>query len=153
MNTGTMTLNSTMTWGAAPFVLLSLASWLVPESMLANIQLGFVAYSALIYSFMTGTLWGGALTTHTTDENFSKTLAAAIAAFLFALAAGVLAFFLNVVAGLLLLMVAYAGLPTLERIAKLNVPTSYRELRGKINKTVVITHVVIIVHAVQPHAQ
>ena len=144
-------LNTTMTWGAAPFVALSLLAWLIPEGHLVHVQAGFLAYSVMIFSFMTGTLWGGRLLTPDAQNGDAHALLLAIGSFLFVLAAATLAYFCGLILGLVLLASAYMALPFIERLSRLPFPSNYSELRRKINRTVVLSHVVIIVHAVQPH--
>ena len=152
MQTISTALNTTMTWGAAPFVMLSLSAWLVPEQHLIDVQTGFLAYSVMIFSFMTGTLWGGRLLSVSTEDKDPQTLLLAIGSFLFVLLAAALAYFWGIVPGLILLALAYLALPLIERQAALAYPSNYVELRRKINRTVVVSHLVIIVHALQPHA-
>ena len=151
MQTISTALNTTMTWGAAPFVALSLLAWLMPEQYLIHVQTGFLAYSVMIYSFMTGTLWGGRLLSAATEKSDPKTLFIAIGSFLFVLLAAALAHFFGFLFGLILLLLAYLTLPAIERLSQLPFPANYLELRRKINRTVVLSHVVVIVHAIQPH--
>ena len=152
MQTISNALKTTMTWGAAPFVVLSLLAWLIPEHHLIHVQTGFLAYSVMIFSFMTGTLWGGRLLSSSTEISDPKTLLIAIGSFLFVLLAATLAYFFSFLFGLVLLLLAYLTLPAIERLSELPFPASYLELRRKINRTVVLSHVVVIVHAIQPHA-
>ena len=145
------TMNTTMTWGAAPFVALSLLAWLAPEAHIVKVHSGFLAYSVMIFCFMTGTIWGGRILGTTDSKDEPKPLVIAISAFLFCLLAASLAAFTELLTGMLMMMVAYLALPGLERASELEFPRSYFELRGKINKTVVLSHLVIVVHMVQPH--
>lgn len=145
------TLNTTMTWGAAPFVALSLLAWLAPEAHIVKVHSGFMAYSVMIFSFMTGTIWGGRIVGAPLLKDEAKPLVIAIAAFLFCLLASALAAFTGLLTGLLMMLFAYLTLPSLERASELEFPRAYLELRGKINRTVVVSHLVVVVHMVQPH--
>lgn len=153
MSNQATTLNSTMTWGAAPFVALALSTWLVPEKFLADVQIGFFLYSAMIFSFMTGTLWGGSLTQQPTMDDSTKPLKLAIGAYLFALLAAGIGYFFGATTSIGLMLIAFLALPTIEKVCDLPFPTTYLELRGKINRTVVLTHLVVVIHAIQPHVQ
>ena len=151
MQTVSTTLNTTMTWGAAPFVALALLAWLTPEQYLLHVQSGFLGYSVMIFSFMTGTVWGGRLLSPSSEEQDSKILVLAISSFLFVLLAALFAYFSGFIISVSMLLFAYLALPAFEKFSKLPFPVSYLELRRKINRTVVVSHVVIVVHAIQPH--
>ncbi len=146
------TLNTMMTWGAAPFVALSLLAWLVPEAHVMKVHVGFMTYSVMIFSFMTGTIWGGRVLGSAELDGEPKALLIAIGAFLFCLLASSLAYFFGLVTGFLMMIIAYLALPILERVSALDAPRTYLELRSKINKTVVLSHLVILVHLIQPHS-
>ncbi|KZY67391.1 hypothetical protein A3742_12260 [Oleiphilus sp. HI0071] len=151
MQTVSSALNATMTWGAAPFVILSLLAWLVPEQYLLHVQIGFLAYSIMIFSFMTGIIWGGRLMTPSSEDDRPKSFLLAIGSFLFVLCVAVLTYLAGSLVGFVMLTAAYLALPSIEKISELRFPANYLELRRKINRTVVVSHVVICVHAIQPH--
>lgn len=143
-----------MTLGALPFIVLSIGAWLSPPDLLSAIYLTFTSYSVVIFGFMVGAIWGAKLlqgSSKSLDEDnlelSSKSLSLSILASLFSM----VALAIGGAPAATMMLVAYLALPHLEQYAHIEWPSTYFEMRSKINRTVVASHIVILVHMIQPH--
>jgi hypothetical protein len=141
--TTTTTLFRMMLGGALPFITIAVGIWFTPTVYTEFLSLLFLGYSATIFTFMTGTLWGAALT----SPNYAatnKTLLSAIVLFLAALLGFILGCLLHILLGLIVLTGCYLLLPLAERFAALPFPTAYKKLRSQINFTVLAGHLAML---------
>ncbi|MCT8985368.1 DUF3429 domain-containing protein [Shewanella phaeophyticola] len=136
---------STWQWlgvaGLMPFIVLSLLAFnhsvLSPEHTL----LGFISYSAIILSFMAGTLWGKAVVL-STEDNFAKLL---IVSNVIALGCWVALLTPFELSALILLFSGYLYLLFVEFKAKqLSSSASYMTLRTILTSVVALCHAVVM---------
>ena len=140
-------MNSIKTWqwlgfaGLLPFIILSVLAFnhslLAPEMTM----LGFVSYSAVILSFVAGTLWGKAVIL-TLDDNIAKLL---IISNIIALGCWIALLTPFVLSALILLVSGYLYLLYIEFKAKqLSTTTSYITLRTILTSVAVVCHIVVM---------
>ncbi|MBB1319141.1 DUF3429 domain-containing protein [Shewanella sp. SR43-4] len=140
-------MNSIKTWqwlgfaGLLPFIILSVLAFnhslLAPEMTM----LGFVSYSAVILSFVAGTLWGKAVIL-TLDDNIAKLL---IISNIIALGCWIALLTPFVLSALILLVSGYLYLLYVEFKAKqLSTTTSYITLRTILTSVAVVCHIVVM---------
>lgn len=140
-------MNSIKTWqwlgfaGLLPFIILSVLAFnhslLAPEMTM----LGFVSYSAVILSFVAGTLWGKAVIL-TLDDNIAKLL---IISNIIALGCWIALLTPFVLSALILLVSGYLYILYVEFKAKqLSTTTSYITLRTILTCVAVVCHIVVM---------
>ncbi|MEO3681513.1 MULTISPECIES: DUF3429 domain-containing protein [Shewanella] len=140
-------MNSIKTWqwlgfaGLLPFIILSVLAFnhslLAPEMTM----LGFVSYSAVILSFVAGTLWGKAVIL-TLDDNIAKLL---IISNIIALGCWIALLTPFVLSALILLVSGYLYILYVEFKAKqLSTTTSYITLRTILTSVAVVCHIVVM---------
>ncbi|WP_350432539.1 DUF3429 domain-containing protein [Shewanella sp. H8] len=127
--------------GLLPFIILSVLAFnhslLAPE----HTMLGFVSYSAVILSFVAGTLWGKAVIL-ALDDNIAKLL---IISNIIALASWIALITPFELSALILLASGYLYLLYVEFKAKqLSTTTSYMTLRTILTSVAVICHIVVM---------
>ncbi|MBB1361272.1 MULTISPECIES: DUF3429 domain-containing protein [Shewanella] len=127
--------------GLLPFIILSVLAFnhslLAPE----HTMLGFVSYSAVILSFVAGTLWGKAVIL-TLDDNIAKLL---IISNIIALACWIALLTPFALSALILLASGYLYLLYIEFKAKqLSTTTSYLTLRTILTSAAVVCHIIVM---------
>ena len=127
--------------GLLPFIVLSVLAFnhslLAPE----HTMLGFISYSAVILSFVAGTLWGKAVIL-ALDDNIAKLL---IISNIIALASWIALITPFELSALILLASGYLYLLYIEFKAKqLSNTTSYMALRTILTCVAVICHIVVM---------
>ncbi|MCK8046367.1 DUF3429 domain-containing protein [Shewanella sp. 1CM18E] len=129
--------------GLLPFIITTLmiwTGWSLP--WLEPVQ-AFISYSAIILSFLAGTLWGRVLSLYSVD-NVANLL---ILSNLYALLAWVSLLISMPAVGLIALAFGYFSLLGVEKSCQ-NLPnnTSYRQMRVRLTFVALLTHLMMLLH-------
>lgn len=140
-----------MYWGAAPFVSAAFLVWVSPSYIAEKASIAFALYSAVILGFMAGTLWRPT----TVEVNAMEppqpiNKGNDIAIFMSLVAVfGVIASELNLSLSIVILGIGYICLPKAESLSGISFERSYKDLRAIINRTVIISHLSVLVYQLQ----
>jgi len=129
--------------GLLPFIIATAMVWLGFKLPWLNAEFAFISYSAIILSFISGSLWGRATVLSTS----SATGRLLIQSNLFSILAWTALLLNQTLISLTILAVGYVSLLAIERKAKeLCLNQDYISMRFRLTLVVVILHLLMLIH-------